>query len=368
MRRIRQQLFLVAVASLVVLAGCSGTAPLNPTPSGGPTPAASAPPARGASAASTAPRVRNYSALYRRTISSVVLVRVTTPSATVTGSGFVYDDRGDIVTNHHVIAGAQSVEVQFHDGTWENASVVGSDAYSDLAVLRVDALPPKARPLPVAQSTPRPGEPVAAIGNPFGLTGSITTGVVSGVNRTMPTAHSFTIPGTVQTDAAINPGNSGGPLLTRDGVVVGVNRATEGVNVGFAISSMVIRRVVPALIANGSYSHTYVGISTMSVTPVVARANGLARAQGLMVVRTLSDGPARGHLQAATGSVDRHGQRVPVGGDVIVAVDGTRVRSGEAFSRYLLLHTRPGERVPMTVIRNDTRTTVDVTLAARPSP
>ena len=366
--------FLVIV--VVVLAGCAGLTPPTTAqsnqgttaqaPAGGTAarPGAAAGPTTVATGGDAAV---NYSALYHRTIDSVVLVRVDTPTATVTGSGFVYDGRGDVVTNHHVVANAQSVEVQFHDGTWENATVVGSDAYSDLAVVRVPSPPADAHPLPVANNPAHPGERVAAIGNPFGLEGSITTGVVSGVNRTMPTAHSFTIPGSVQTDAAINPGNSGGPLLAQNGVVVGVNRATEGVNVGFAISSTVIRHVVPHLIADGSYAHSYVGVSTTAVTPVVAAANDATGDRGVYVVSVLSGGPASGHLHGATHTVTSHGQQVPVGGDVILAVNGTRVRSSEAFGRYVLLHTHPGERVPMTVLRNGTKRTVQVTLGTRPS-
>ncbi|MFB6080717.1 MAG: S1C family serine protease [Haloferacaceae archaeon] len=367
MAEMRRLLAVVTVLGLVVLAGCAGTIPGGPTqtsPTAAPTSAPS--PAEPARSASTAAPSGSYAPLYRRTIASVVKIRVTTARSVVAGSGFVYDRRGDVVTNDHVIANARSVAVQFHDGTWENATVVGSDAYSDLAVVRVPSLPSAARPLPIARSDPAPGQPVAAIGNPFGLTGSITTGVVSGVHRKMPTAHSFTIPDTVQTSAAINPGNSGGPLLSRDGTVVGVNRATKGVNVGFAISPLVVRQVVPALIANGSYAHAYLGVSTETVTPSVAAANGLSKDRGVLVVRTLPNGPADGHLHGATSHVDEHGMRVPTGGDVIVAIDGTAVRNGEGLSRYLLLHTHPGERVPITVRHDGRRTTVHVTLGTRP--
>ena len=359
------------VLGLVVLAGCVGSpfahvgqsqasagSTHTSTNSTGP---AVSPGARSAPAGSG-----SYAALYRKTISSVVKIRVVTPTSVVTGSGFVYDAKGDVVTNHHVIENANAVEVQFHSGRWEQAKVIGSDAYSDLAVVRVPDLPAAARPLPIARTDPRPGQPVAAIGNPFGLTGSITTGVVSGVNRTMPTKHSFTIPGTVQTSAAINPGNSGGPLLSRNGTVVGVNRATKGVNVGFAISPIVLRRVVPRLVSSGSYTHAYLGVVTETVTPSVASANDVPAAHGVLVVQARSNGPAAGHLHGATHYVDEHGLRVPAGGDVIVAMNGTATPNGDALSRYLLLHTHPGENVPVTVERNGTRTTVHVTLGTRP--
>jgi len=380
-------LAVAVVVGLVLLAGCTGGSlglggHASPSPAGGrstPTPrpvatvaaVGTAPspvgPAAAATGAPSSGAPASYAALYRRTIASVVNVRVVVPGAIVTGSGFVYDGRGDVVTNDHVIANARSVEVQFHDGEWLNATVVGSDPYSDLAVLRVPSMPPDAHPLPVARGDPAPGQPVAAIGNPFGLTGSITTGVVSGVNRRMPTTGSFTIPDTVQTSAAINPGNSGGPLLLLNGTVVGVNRATQGVNVGFAISPLVVRTVVPALIANGSYTHPYLGVSTAALTPSVVSVDHLATDRGVLVVRTLANGPAAGHLHGATGVVDDNGQRIPTGGDVIVALNGTAIRSGEELSRYLLLHTRPGERVPVTVLRDGTRTTVHVTLGVRPA-
>ncbi|GAD52321.1 serine protease HtrA [Halarchaeum acidiphilum MH1-52-1] len=360
----------LGVVVLVALAGCAGlsfTGPTGSTTSTGATAAngttTAAPAAPTSASASGA-----YASLYDRTIDSVVMIRVVTPTEVATGSGFVYDDRGDIVTNHHVIANARSVEVRFANGTWENASVVGSDAYSDLAVVRVPDRPANATALPLASSAPRPGESVAAIGNPYGLTGSITTGVVSGVNRSMSTSDSFTIPGTVQTDAAINPGNSGGPLLTPNGTVVGVNRATEGDNVGFAISAAVVSHVVPNLLANGSYTHAYLGVSTTDVTPAIARANGLSNASGVAVVRTLAGGPSDGVLHGSTGYATVDGQRVPTGGDVIVAIDGTPVQTGEALSRSLLLHAHPNETVPTTVVRNGTRTTANVTLGTRPSP
>jgi len=228
-------------------------------------------------------------------------------------------------------------------------------------------MPNAADPLPVAKTEPRPGQPVIALGTPFGLEGTITHGIVSGVNRSMTVQGGFTIPDTVQTDAPINPGNSGGPLVSMNGAVVGVNRAKEGDNVGFAISSSVVRRVVPSLIENGSYAHSFVGIKSVPVSPNVARVNDFPNATGVMVVDTFQDGPANGVLHTASAkTVD--GVRYPVGGDVIVAIDGTPIQSSQGLSSYLLLHTHPGQQISMTVRRNGTTEQVRLKLAKRPSP
>jgi S1-C subfamily serine protease len=209
---------------------------------------------------------------------------------------------------------------------------------------------------------------VAALGNPFGLEGSITSGIVSGVNRSMPTERGFTIPATVQTDAPINPGNSGGPLVAMDGTVVGVNRAKAGDNVGFAISPRIVTLVVPELVADGEYDHTLVGIRNVPVTPPVAEANGLEETTGALVVEVLEGGPAAGHLRPATGTAVVDGQEVPTGGDVIVAVEGVPVRTQQDLGRILLFQTRPGEAVTMTVVRDGERVTVEFELGERPPP
>jgi S1-C subfamily serine protease len=256
---------------------------------------------------------------------------------------------------------------------------VGTDAYTDLAVVELSDPPADAAPLPVATRDPVPGQPVAALGSPFGLEGSITVGVVSGVDRSMPTERGFTIPATVQTDAAVNPGNSGGPLVALDGpaargsgeveaTVVGVNvaRARAGDNVGFAISPRIVRRVVPSLIAEGKYDHSFVGIRTAPVTPAVAEANDLPDTTGVLVVDVLADGPTDGTLQPADETATIDGEEVPAGGDVIVALNGRPVRTNEDLGRILMLHTSPGDEVTFTVYRNGTRQQVTMTLAERP--
>lgn len=307
----------------------------------------------------------DWESLYDKTIESVVKLRVTTAEGQAQGSGFVYDST-HIVTNEHVIEDEQSVLVQFFDGTWRTGQVVGTDAYTDLAVVRVASMPDSVSPLPVASGQPEPGQPVAALGSPFGLEGTITHGIVSGVNRSMRVAGGFSIPDTVQTDAPINPGNSGGPLVSDDGAVVGVNRAKEGDNVGFAISARVVDRVVPELIADGTYDHSYIGIQTLPVTPQIARANDLEEARGLAVVSTLEDTPADAVLESGEVSTDDSGH-VVTGGDIIVAIEGQPVASNQDLSRHLMLHTNPGDIVDVTIVRDGERQTVQLELIDRPS-
>ena len=311
----------------------------------------------------------NFDALYDRSIDSVVSVRVATQGGQFgQGSGFLYR-QNLIVTNQHVVANASNVEVQFDRGEWRTARVVGSDPYSDLAVLRVENVPGYANPLSLAEQRADPGEPVAALGSPLGLQGSITQGVVSGLNRTIPSQRGFSIPDAIQTDAPINPGNSGGPLVNCAGRVVGVNTAgiTGSENLGFAVPTEVIRRVAPSLVQNGSYSHAFLGISSLEVSPIVAQANDLPRPQGVLVVDTLPNGPASGVLQGSQRTQTVNGARVPVGGDVIVSIAGTPVQSGEDLSS-VLAESRPGETVSMTIVRDGNRRQVQVTLGERPPP
>ena len=298
--------------------------------------------------------------LYEQTADSVAKIRVETAVGTAQGSGFLYDDR-HVVTNAHVVTDAEAVAVQFADGVWRPATVAGTDRYTDLAVLHVESVPAAAEPLPLAESLPEPGQSVAAFGSPFGLKGTMTHGIVSGVNRSMPVSGGFSVPDTVQTDAPINPGNSGGPLVAMDGAVVGVNRAKEGDNVGFAISARLVERVAPALIENGSVEHAFLGVRSVPVTPEVAAANDLERATGVAVVETVAEGPADGVLEPATWT-----DGVPTGGDVLVAVDGHPIRGQEDLSRHLMLQTRPGETVSLTVIRAGERVDLQVRLGDRP--
>lgn len=307
----------------------------------------------------------SFTSLYQRILPSVVSVHVTEGFGGA-GSGFIYDEH-HLVTNHHVVRDVPEVDIRFANGTWRVGRVVGTDAYTDLAVVRVPDLPADAAPLPLAREPPAPGTPVAALGNPMGLDGSISTGIVSGANRTTPTGNGYVLPDTVQTDAAINPGNSGGPLVTEDGLVVGVNRAKAGDNIGFAVSAAVVARVVPALIADGHYRHPYLSIRTLDVSPTVAAANDLDAPRGVLVV-AVATGPASGALVGCDRETAVHGRAVPVGGDVIVAVDGEAVDSHEALMRHLLLETTPGETVALSLVRGGEAVTENVTLAERPAP
>jgi S1-C subfamily serine protease len=309
--------------------------------------------------------------LYRTAIPSVVSVYVTGDDdgrqrRGGAGSGFVYGD-GYVVTNQHVVGDTAYVELRFADGEWRTGEVVGSDPYTDLAVVGVDDLPADAVALPVADANPDPGERVAAIGNPMGLDGTITVGYVSGTNRSNPTGSGFSLPETIQTDAAVNPGNSGGPLLTLDGTVVGVNRAKAGDNIGFAIGPAILNRVVPALVEDGVFRPAYLNVRTVDVSPTVAEANRLDDSFGVLVVDV---GTAYGgtDLRGCDRVTRVRGREVPIGGDVIVGIDDRPIRSTEELTSYLLTRVTPDETVELAVRRHGEEFTEIVRLAERPVP
>jgi len=279
------------------------------------------------------------------------------------GSGFVYDDRGHIVTNEHVVKEDSTLYVQFADGSWTKAELVGTDKYTDIAVLKVDQTPSEATPLQLADRLPEEGEPVLALGAPHDLSGTLTTGVVSGVERNMKAYSGFTIPDAIQTDAALNPGNSGGPLVSSEGRVLGINRAKQGENIGFAISSRLADRVVRGLIADGEVQHPYLGIRSVPLTPPLAEEQGLNQQTGALVVETVEDAPAHGILRG--GESTNNGSEIPQGGDVIVGIGGEEVRSNEDLASYLMRKTSPGETVEIEIIRDGERRTVEVTLDSR---
>ena len=308
-----------------------------------------------------------YTDVYRATIDSVALVRSYRAIGAGTGSAFVYDDE-HLVTNQHVVEDAEDIEVRFARGDWRDGEVVGTDVYSDLAVVRVEEVPDYATPLDLVESDPPIGAEVVALGNPFGLGESVSAGIVSGVDRSLPSVNDFVIADTVQTDAAANPGNSGGPLVTLDGRVVGVVTAGRGNDVNFAVSAALVRRVVPALLEDGSYEHSYVGIGLTSVTPTVAEANDLEAVRGVLVVEVVEDGPSDGVLQGSPDSSTVNGQQVPVGGDVISEMAGRSIPTQDALSTFLALNTSPGDTVPTVVLRDGERVEVDVELGVRPDP
>lgn len=294
------------------------------------------------------------------------------------GSGFVYDDNGHIITNHHVVSGGGNrLDVTFPDGTVYRASMIGSDPSADIAVLYVEEVSKeKLLPLSLADSSKvRVGERVAAIGNPFGLSGSLSTGIVSGVGRQIPAQQEegFTIPDVIQTDAPINPGNSGGPLLNMRGEVIGINSAiysTTGqfAGVGFAIPSNTIAQVVPSLITTGSYQHPWLGVAGRDMTPGIADRLGLDEPRGFLVMDVVAGSPAEkaGILKGNEDTVI-DGIPIKLGGDVIIAVDNNTVRKIDDLLAYVEMEKSVGDDLELTILRQGETMEVIATLAARPS-
>lgn len=293
------------------------------------------------------------------------------------GSGFVYDTEGHLVTNYHVVEDAEEVEVSFSSGQQLIADVVGADPYSDLAVLRIDTtqVDEPLQPLELGDyEDVRVGQRVVAIGNPFGLSGTMTAGIVSQKNRLLDTdTGGFSIPNVIQTDAAINPGNSGGPLLNGRGEVIGVNTAISSrsrtfVGVGFAVSVKTVKRVVPNLIREGNYRHPWIGVSGVNVGPEISEVMDLNVSYGFLVINVVEDSPAEAAgMQAGDNEVMIDGAPVRVGGDVIVGINGERVRKIDDILNYLVRETDVGSTITLNVIRNGTRQNIPITLAERPN-
>lgn len=307
-------------------------------------------------------------AVYNAVIDSVAGVEIQTERGPVGGTAWVYDD-SYLVTNEHVVVSGETPYVRFVDVGWREASIVGTDRYSDLAVLNVNSKPDRATSLPVLSEPKAVGTPVAAVGNPFNLTGSFTTGVISGRNRNIPIPGSpFRIADGIQTDAALNPGNSGGPLVTYGGEVAGVVSAGQGDNIGFAISAAMVNRVIPELIEDGEFKHTYMGISLTNVRPVHIEANDLPVSWGVYVHGVPEDGPAAGILEGTDEESTVDGQRVRVGGDVIVRMEDWTIYNQERLSAFLALETDPGDTIEIEIVRDGEFQTVDLTLGTRPDP
>ena len=296
------------------------------------------------------------------------------------GSGFILDQDGHIVTNNHVIDGATKIEVTFSDGTTLPAALVGADPDSDLAVIKVNADKSLLQPVEIANSDKvKVGQLAVAIGNPFGLSGTMTVGIVSALERSLPanenaTGSSYTIPDIIQTDAAINPGNSGGVLVNDQGQVIGVTSAIEsssGSNsgIGFAIPSAIVNRVVPVLIKDGKYVHSWLGISAGDLQPAEATAMNLpAITRGALIAEVTVGSPAeKAGLVASDTPTTIDGQQAMVGGDVITAIDGQPVRKMADLIAYLTANTTVGQKVTLNVLRSGKEIQVDVTLAARPA-
>lgn len=312
-----------------------------------------------------------WPAIYSQVKDSVVLIQTNLGL----GSGFIYDTEGHIITNHHVIQDATTIEVTFLDGNITSAEVVGMDIYSDLAVIEVDPDITALNPVVLgASSDLAVGEPVAAMGNPFGLSDTLTVGIVSSLQRTLDATGGYVIIDVIQIDAAINPGNSGGPLVNLKGQVVGVNTAIQSetgtfTGIGFAVPSDTIKREIDDLIEDHEYKHPWLGISGLEVNLELADVIGLEKPQGILVVEVTSGSPADlAGLRGGTHSVSVGGEEVPIGGDVIVAVDGVPVITVADITVYMERSTRPGDTVDLGIIRNGNELTVTVTLGERPLP
>ncbi len=300
------------------------------------------------------------------------------------GSGFVYDGLGHIVTNFHVIEGANIIEVRFTSGYMVYGTVIGTDLDSDIAIVKVDAPAAELHPLPLGDSDSlQVGQTVVAIGNPFGLNSTMTVGIISALGRTLDSAHEapggrpFTAGDIIQTDAAINPGNSGGPLFNINGEVIGVNRAIrtnsttetgQPVNsgIGFAISINIVKRVAPSLIADGKYDYPYLGIASMdSLSLEMVEALGLDTFIGAYVTDVVAGGPAD-EAGIKAGSTPSGIPSLLAGGDLITAIDGRAIRTFDELLSYLITNKSPGDTVVLTVMRGAEAVDVNVELGKRP--
>ena len=290
------------------------------------------------------------------------------------GSGFVFDKKGHIISNAHVVKDANKVVVTFLDGRSYNADIIGIDEYTDIAVIKVNADLSLLHPLSIGDSSNlKVGEEIAAIGNPFGLSGSMTSGIISQLGRLLPTESNYRIPDVIQTDAAINPGNSGGPLLNMRGEIVGINTAiqsTTGSNtgVGFSIPSQTVAKIVPTLIENGEYKHPWIGISGRDIDPDMASVLNLKDAVGFLVITVVEDSPAfQAGLIGSEKTIEVDGVNYDVGGDIILAVDGKEVRKIDDILVHLQRAKSVGDEMVLEILRDGRTTNVTIILDERPN-
>ena len=291
------------------------------------------------------------------------------------GSGFVFDQSGHVITNHHVIDNSEKIVVTFLDGSSYNANIVGSDPFTDIAVIKVDAEPYLLHPLPVGDSSNlKVGMQVVAIGNPFGLSGSMTAGIVSQLGRLLPSQDTgFSIPDVIQTDAAINPGNSGGPLLNIKGEVVGINTAIQSAigeftGIGFAIPSKTVSKIAPQLIEEGEYHHPWVGISGRDIDPDLAKILNLKDAKGFLIVTVVEKSPAdKAGLLGSSKTKEIDGVTYQVGGDVILSVDGKPVRKIDDILIHLQREKSVGDEMVLEILRDGRITNFVILLEERPN-
>jgi 2-alkenal reductase len=401
----KKMLLVVSMLTIFALTGCSGlsasvlpagllNAPADTSVLQGNALQASTPQASTTGTGTLADYQATLEGVYQKVNPSVVNVDVVISGATsfqgfqnsgtALGSGFVWDKQGHIVTNNHVVAGASDITVTFADGTVASATLVGADPNSDLAVIQVDVQDSLLQPVEVADSSQvKVGQVAIAVGNPFGLSGTMTVGIISALERSLPvgldnqalqSGPTYTIPDIIQTDASINPGNSGGVLVNDQGQLIGVTAAIESptrtnAGIGFVIPSAIVKRVVPSLISTGHYAHTWMGISGTTLTPELAKANNLESTQrGALVIDVTNGSPAeQAGLIGSTGGSSVNGGQIPTGGDVIIGIDNRTVNNFEDMVSYLFENTDVGQTVNLTVLRDGKQITVPLKLGSLPS-
>jgi len=290
------------------------------------------------------------------------------------GSGFVFDKMGHIITNAHVIEDSTKTVVTFLDGRSYNAEIIGVDKYTDIGVIKVNADLKLLQPLSLGDSSNlNVGEPIAAIGNPFGLSGSMTSGIISQMGRLLPSGSGYSIPDVIQTDAAINPGNSGGPLLNMRGNIVGINTAIQSTTgeftgVGFAIPSQTVAKIVPTLISEGEYKHPWIGISGRDIDPDTANVLGLKDALGFLIITVVENSPASdAGLIGSDKTIEVDEKEYSVGGDIIIAVDGIDVRKIDDILIHLQRVKTVGDEMNLEILRDGKTTNITIILQERPN-
>jgi len=393
------------VLSLICLPGCRGRTPSAQAMSS--TEAAAAGPQRGTSGMAAAgllaavegtlgqiyaqvnPSVVNIRTVQRQTVVFPVVPEVPGypfpqgPQEFIrqgSGSGFVWDTLGHIVTNNHVVEGVDRITVTFYDDTIVSAKVVGTDPESDLAVVKVDVAAELLHPVQLGDSTQaKVGQLVVTIGNPFGLQSTMTVGIISALGRVLPVDSDdpqeveYTIPDIIQTDAPINPGSSGGVLVNDSGLVIGVTSAIisplgVSIGIGFAIPAVIVQKVVPVLIKTKTYKHPWLGISGTSLTSDLAGAMGLKPTQrGALVLEVMTGSPAeQAGVRGSNREILLEGEPVRLGGDVVVTIDTRAVKTFDDLLAYLARATEVGQTVALTILRQDKEDTLRVTLSPRP--
>jgi len=316
--------------------------------------------------------------IFEKSESGVVRVNVqrneTEEQTNGLGSGFVFDKKGHIITNAHVVDEAKKVVVTFLDGRSYNAEIIGIDEFTDLAVIKVNADSTLLQPLSLGDSSNlKVGESIAAIGNPFGLSGSMTAGIVSQLGRLLPSGSGYSIPDVIQTDAAINPGNSGGPLLNMRGEVVGINTAIQSTTgeftgVGFAIPSQTVVKIIPTLIEKGEYKHPWMGISGRDIDPDLAKVLGLKDAVGFLIITVVENSPAsKAGLIGSEKTIQVEGINYQIGGDIILSVDEIEVRKIADILIHLQRAKSVGDEMVLQILRDNRTTDITIILQERPN-